>query len=123
MPSESQEAQLSSTLKYRCQKAYESYFTPTTTDSACQEYAIIKVSLKVKKLGVWWVFGDIADFKLTQQLHTDNARLMEAIKGTAKRVRLMIPPEGYSAYNKPKTSSGFVPSGRSSSSSNANSEN
>jgi hypothetical protein len=48
----------------------------------------------VKKLGVWWVFGDVADFKLNNPV--------DGIKGLSKKVRLIIPPptESFSVLNK-----------------------
>ncbi len=79
----------------------------------------MKVSFKVKKLGIWWVFGDVADFKINKPINE--------LRGTAKKVRMMIPPpiDSYSAISKipgQRHVSGF--SGRiSNSSSGSNSNN
>lgn len=46
---------------------------------------IVKVSFKVKKLGVWWVIGEIADYRLE--------RVIDGVKGAVKKVRIMLPPQ------------------------------
>ena len=70
---------------------------------------IVKVSFKVRKLGIWWIFGEIADYKLN--------KVLDGVKGAVKKVRIMLPPQtdSFTVLNRAKPSSGF--SGRASNSS------
>ena len=51
----------------------------------------------MKKQGVWWTFGEIAHYDLKTKRHLVNKPLLESLKGTTKKVRIMIPPENFSA--------------------------
>ena len=58
---------------------------------------MVRVCFKVKKQGVWWTFGEIAHYDLKTKRHLVNKPLLESLKGTTKKVRIMIPPENFSA--------------------------
>ena len=60
----------------------------------------MKVKFRVKKNGVWWTIGEIADYQLKTPEHLANKRLLEDLKGSSKKVRLIMPPENFNAFQK-----------------------
>lgn len=93
------------TLKSRCQSAYEDYFQRSNILHGNNEsFLIVKVSFKMKKNGILWTFGQLADFQLKKPEHLKNQRLLEELRGTTKKVRVMIPPENFNAYNQSRVS-------------------
>jgi hypothetical protein len=84
-------------LKYRCQVAYEDYFKLGTHQER-EEYIVMKVCFRVKKQGVNWTYGEIADYQLKSPKHTENMNLIEALKSSSRKVRLMMPPENFNVF-------------------------
>lgn len=49
----------SNTLRSRCQKAYDQFFRKAGGDSL-----VVRVCFKLRKHGVWWVFGEIGHYDI-----------------------------------------------------------
>ena len=43
--------------------------------------------------------GELADYHLRKEEHIKNKNLLEALKGSCKKVRIMMPPENFNAYS------------------------
>jgi len=80
----------SNTLRSRCQRAYDQYFRKT---EAGADSMVVRVCFKLRKHGVWWVFGEIGHYNIARP----DPALAEALRGTAKKVRVMLPPETFTA--------------------------
>ena len=57
---------------------------------------VVKISFKIRKNGVWWIYGELADFHIKQSEASRN--VLEQLKGSAKKVRVMLPLEYYNSY-------------------------
>ena len=58
-----------------------------------KEYLVLKVSFKIRKFGINWIFGDMADFKSSDLTFAD------LLKRNTKKVRVMLPPIQVSFHN------------------------
>ena len=74
-------------LRSHCQRAFDHHFRQCDGDSL-----ILRVAFKARRQGMNWVYGDIANFNLRDPV------IAEALRGTAKRVRLLLPPENFTAF-------------------------
>ena len=54
---------------------------------------VVRVCYKLRKHGIWWVFGEIGHYNIARP----EPALAESLRGTAKKVRVMLPPESFTA--------------------------
>ena len=86
-------------LKYKCQVAYDNYVKEDLRIKAPEEFLVVRIITKVKKNGIQWTIGELADYQLKKEEHVKNKNLLEALKGSCKKVRIMMPPENFNAYS------------------------
>jgi len=76
--------------------AYEEYFKKL--QEGPEEYIVVKVCSKMRKQGIQWTIGEIADFQLRNPLHIENKKLLGILKASSRKVRIMMPPENFNAF-------------------------
>lgn len=86
-------------LKYKCQVAYDDYVKEDKKGKEPEEFLIVRIITKVKKNGIQWTIGELADYQLRKEEHVKNKNLLEALKGSCKKVRIMMPPENFNVYS------------------------
>jgi hypothetical protein len=69
------------------------------TGKVLEEYLVVRLITKVKKNGIVWQIGELADYQLIKEEHIKNKALLEALKGSCKKVRIMLPPDNFNAYS------------------------
>ena len=69
------------------------------TGKILEEYLVVRLITKVKKNGIVWQIGELADYQLIKEEHVKNKALLEALKSSCKKVRIMLPPENFNAYS------------------------
>jgi hypothetical protein len=79
--------------------AYDDYVKEDKRGKAPEEYLVVRIITKVKKNGIQWTIGELADYQLKKEEHIKNKNLLEALKGSCKKVRIMMPPENFNAYS------------------------
>ena len=89
------ESMAKNSLKYKCQNAYDEFMKD---QKPSDEYLVVRLITKVKKNGIQWSIGELADYQLNKKIHVKNYKLLEALKGTCKKVRIMMPPENFNAF-------------------------
>ena len=76
--------------KVRCQQAYDSYFK---SEKPVEEYIIMKLSQRIRKHGINWAIGDLADFRLK------NPDIAEKMQKLTQKIRVMIPLNEFNVHN------------------------
>lgn len=54
---------------------------------------VIKVAFKVKRHGMQWTIGNLADFKVNDKV------VSEGLKKCAKPIRVLMPVQGFDVFN------------------------
>ena len=83
-------------MKNKCQVAFEEYFKKDPDSS--EEFLVVRICSKMRKHGISWTIAEIADYHLRSPLHIENKNLLEILKGSSRKVRVMMPPENFNAF-------------------------